>query len=57
MKDTDIPAGLRQSVSSLVYKYAMIRIFSPINACILRILSHKLVTFDMQIKVEELGLL
>ena len=39
MKATDIPMGLWQS-------------FSPINACILRILSYKLVNFDLQIKVE-----
>ena len=44
MKATDIPMGLWQS-------------FSPINACILRILSYKLVNFDMQTKVEAKDLL
>ena len=37
--------------------YALICFFSPINACILRILSYKARNFDMQIKVEEKGLL
>ena len=43
----DIAAGLRQSVTSLVY----------VHAWILRILSYKLVNFDMQIKVNETALL
>ena len=47
MKVRDIPAGLRQSLTSLVYKLCIILIcfFSPIKACILRILSYKLVNF------------
>ena len=52
MKATDIPVGLRQSVTLLVRK-----LHSPINACILRILPWKFVNFDMQIKVEAKDLL
>ena len=37
--------------------YTLICFFSSINACSLRILSYKLVNFDMQIKVEEKALL
>ena len=57
MKATDIPAGLSQSLTSLCINYTLICFFSPINACILRILSYKLVNYDMQIKVEEKALL
>ena len=45
MEAGDIPAGLRQSVTSLVYKLCTDMLFSPINACILRILSYKVVNF------------
>ena len=45
MKAKDIPAGLRQSVTSLVYKLWTGMFFSPINTCILRILWYKLVNF------------
>ena len=37
--------------------YTLICFFSPINVCILRILSCNLVNFDMQIKVEAKDLL
>ena len=47
MKATDIPVGLRQSVTSLVYELHTDMLFSSINAFILRILSYKLVNFDM----------
>ena len=58
IKATGIPVGLRQSVTSLVYKLRTDNLFfSPINAFILRILSYELVNFDMQIKVEEKALL
>ena len=45
MEAREIPAGLRQSVTSLVYKLCTDIIFSPINAYILRILSYKVVNF------------
>ena len=37
--------------------YTLICFFSPINVCILKILSCNLVNFDMQIKVEAKDLL
>ena len=39
------PVGLRQSVTSSVYKLYTDMLFSPINACILRVLSYKVVNF------------
>ena len=58
MKATDILVGMRQLVTSPVYKlYTDMLFFFPIHACISRFLSYKLVNFDMQIKVEEKALL
>ena len=34
MKDRGIPAGLRQSVTSLVYQLCTDMVFSPINAAL-----------------------
>ena len=47
MEAIDLPAGLRQSVISLVYKQCTDMFFKPdfVYACILRILSYKVVSF------------
>ena len=45
MKIRDKPAGLRQRWPHWCISHALICLFSPIDACILRILSYKLVNF------------
>ena len=49
MEAREIPAGLRQSVTSLVYNWYN---FSPINAYILRILSYKVVNFLCKLRAK-----
>ena len=47
MKVRVITAGLKNSVSSLMYELCTdVLFFSPMNTCILRILSYKLVSFS-----------
>ena len=53
MKFTDITASLRRTVTSLAYKLCIDMLFSPFNACILRIIWYKLVSLDMQVKFDE----